>query len=124
MRSVYDQDPTAFKPCMAFTSRIGRFELPKWADVVKTSKAKELPPYAARSFLAHGSRTEDPDWLYVRTASMVRKIYIRKGMGVGHWAVALEPRMHEVPSRRSMVARSVVALAPTSSPLGWLALMA
>ena len=26
---------------------------------------------------------EDPDWLYVRTASMVRKIYIRKGMGVG-----------------------------------------
>ncbi len=25
----------------------------------------------------------DKDWLYVRTASMVRKIYIRKGMGVG-----------------------------------------
>lgn len=25
----------------------------------------------------------DEDWLYVRTASMVRKIYIRKGMGVG-----------------------------------------
>merc|ERR1711879_361678 len=25
----------------------------------------------------------DPDWLYVRTASMVRKIYIRAGMGVG-----------------------------------------
>ncbi|CAJ1441998.1 unnamed protein product [Effrenium voratum] len=49
---------------------MGRFELPKWADVVKTSKSKELPPY-------------DPDWLYVRTASMVRKIYIRKGMGVG-----------------------------------------
>lgn len=24
--------------------RQGRFELPKWADVVKTSKAKELPP--------------------------------------------------------------------------------
>lgn len=29
---------------------------------------------------------EDPDWLYVRTASMVRKIYIRKGMGVGRLA--------------------------------------
>ena len=27
--------------------------------------------------------SQDPDWLYVRTASMVRKIYIRKGMGVG-----------------------------------------
>merc|ERR1712190_497701 len=50
--------------------RQGRFEIPKWADIVKTSKHKELPPY-------------DPDWLYVRTASMVRKIYIRAGMGVG-----------------------------------------
>merc|ERR1712014_155251 len=48
----------------------GRFEIPKLADVVKTGKAKELPP-------------NDPDWLYVRTASMVRKIYIRGGSGVG-----------------------------------------
>ena len=30
---------------MACATR-GRFELPKWADVVKTSKAKELPPSA------------------------------------------------------------------------------
>merc|ERR550514_1964214 len=50
--------------------RQGRFEIPKWADVVKTGRAKELPP-------------NDPDWLYVRTASMVRKIYIRGGSGVG-----------------------------------------
>eukprot|EP00747_Dinoflagellata_sp_TGD_P161561 gnl/TRDRNA2_/TRDRNA2_178138_c0_seq1.p2 gnl/TRDRNA2_/TRDRNA2_178138_c0~~gnl/TRDRNA2_/TRDRNA2_178138_c0_seq1.p2 ORF type:complete len:160 (-),score=44.50 gnl/TRDRNA2_/TRDRNA2_178138_c0_seq1:63-542(-) len=50
--------------------RQGRFEIPKWADVVKTGVSKELAPY-------------DPDWLYVRTASMVRKIYIRGGSGVG-----------------------------------------
>merc|ERR1712060_692471 len=50
--------------------RQGRFEIPKWADVVKTSVAKELPP-------------SNPDWLYVRAASMVRKIYIRGGTGVG-----------------------------------------
>merc|ERR1712070_506372 len=50
--------------------RQGRFEIPKWADVVKTGKQKELAPY-------------DPDWLYVRSASMVRKIYIRGGSGVG-----------------------------------------
>jgi len=50
--------------------RQGRFEIPKWADVVKTSRSRELPPI-------------DPDWLYVRTASMVRKIYIRAGTGVG-----------------------------------------
>ncbi len=33
------------------------------------------------------SDSKDPDWLYVRTASMVRKIYIRKGMGVGYLAI-------------------------------------
>merc|ERR1712226_1258258 len=50
--------------------RQGRFELPKWADYVKTGKFKELAPM-------------NPDWLYVRTASMVRKLYIRGGIGVG-----------------------------------------
>ena len=50
--------------------RQGRFEIPKWADVVKTGVNRELAPY-------------DADWLYIRTASMVRKIYIRGGTGVG-----------------------------------------
>merc|ERR1712100_710568 len=50
--------------------RQGRFEIPKGADVVKTAKHKELAPY-------------DADWLYIRSASMVRKIYIRGGSGVG-----------------------------------------
>mmetsp|Transcript_63329 Transcript_63329/g.141065 ORF Transcript_63329/g.141065 Transcript_63329/m.141065 type:complete len:161 (+) Transcript_63329:82-564(+) len=69
--TVKDVEPEKFiKSFSQHLKRQGRFELPKWADVVKTSKAKELPP-------------SDPDWLYVRTASMVRKIYIRKGMGVG-----------------------------------------
>eukprot|EP00439_Symbiodinium_sp_Y106_P069964 s736_g12.t1 len=69
--TVKDVEPEKFiKAFSQHLKRQGRFELPKWADVVKTSKAKELPPM-------------DPDWLYVRTASMVRKIYIRKGMGVG-----------------------------------------
>jgi small subunit ribosomal protein S19e len=30
-----------------------QLQLPAWVDIVKTSKAKELPPY-------------DPDWYYVR----------------------------------------------------------
>merc|ERR1719428_1910578 len=50
--------------------RQGRFEMPKWGDLVKTGLGKELAPY-------------DPDWLYVRTASIVRKVYIRNGTGVG-----------------------------------------
>eukprot|EP00933_Yihiella_yeosuensis_P006875 TRINITY_DN1116_c3_g1_i1.p1 TRINITY_DN1116_c3_g1~~TRINITY_DN1116_c3_g1_i1.p1 ORF type:complete len:162 (-),score=50.46 TRINITY_DN1116_c3_g1_i1:130-615(-) len=69
--TVKDVEPAMFiKAFSQHLKRQGRFEIPKWADCVKTSKAKELPP-------------SDPDWLYVRTASMVRKIYIRKGMGVG-----------------------------------------
>ena len=54
----------------------GRFELPKWADVVKTSKAKELPPSDARPVVwtplalkVHGNPVEiwwnlDISWKY------------------------------------------------------------
>merc|ERR1719476_1056990 len=67
------KDVEAAKFIVAFAQHLkrqGRFEIPKWADVVKTSRAKELPPL-------------DADWLYTRTASMVRKVYIRAGTGVG-----------------------------------------
>ncbi|KAJ4767850.1 40S ribosomal protein S19 [Rhynchospora pubera] len=45
-------------------------ELPHWTDIVKTARFKELAPY-------------DPDWYYIRAASMARKIYLRHGIGVG-----------------------------------------
>ncbi|KAJ4892664.1 40S ribosomal protein S19-1 [Raphanus sativus] len=45
-------------------------ELPSWTDIVKTGKLKELAPY-------------DPDWYYIRAASMARKVYLRGGLGVG-----------------------------------------
>eukprot|EP00406_Dinophysis_acuminata_P051458 CAMPEP_0179302956 /NCGR_PEP_ID=MMETSP0797-20121207/48332_1 /TAXON_ID=47934 /ORGANISM="Dinophysis acuminata, Strain DAEP01" /LENGTH=152 /DNA_ID=CAMNT_0021012503 /DNA_START=38 /DNA_END=493 /DNA_ORIENTATION=+ len=71
VKTVKDVRPETFIAAFAqHLKRQGRFEIPKWADVVKTSKSKELPP-------------SDPDWLYVRAASMVRKIYIRGGVGVG-----------------------------------------
>ncbi|MBA0857855.1 hypothetical protein Goshw_018217, partial [Gossypium schwendimanii] len=47
-----------------------QIELPPWTDIVKGGKLKELPPY-------------DPDWYYIRAASMARKIYLRGGLGVG-----------------------------------------
>lgn len=37
---------------------------------MKTAKFKELAPY-------------DPDWYFIRAASMARKIYLRQGIGVG-----------------------------------------
>ena len=50
--------------------RQGKLEVPKWVDYVKTSPAKELAPY-------------DPDWFYVRCASIARKVYLRPNTGVG-----------------------------------------
>ncbi|KAJ6808401.1 40S ribosomal protein S19-like [Iris pallida] len=47
-----------------------QMELPHWTDIVKTGRFKELASY-------------DPDWYYIRAASMARKIYLRQGLGVG-----------------------------------------
>ena len=47
-----------------------KFVLPKWVDLVKTGVRKELAPY-------------DPDWYYIRAASVARKIYLHKGLGIG-----------------------------------------
>eukprot|EP00392_Amoebophrya_sp_AT5.2_P010091 g10144.t1 len=58
---------TAFAKHM---KRQGKFELPKWADVVKTGVSRELPPM-------------DQDWLYIRAASVARYVYNRGGSGVG-----------------------------------------
>jgi len=51
----------------------GKFELPDWHDIVKTSVGRELAPL-------------DPDWYYVRAASLLRRVYLRGGTGVGGFA--------------------------------------
>ncbi|XP_057487917.1 40S ribosomal protein S19-3-like [Actinidia eriantha] len=58
------------KAYSAHLKRSGKMELPEWTDIVKTGTFKELAPY-------------DPDWYYIRAASMARKIYLRGGLGVG-----------------------------------------
>mmetsp|Transcript_1233 Transcript_1233/g.2497 ORF Transcript_1233/g.2497 Transcript_1233/m.2497 type:complete len:156 (-) Transcript_1233:129-596(-) len=47
-----------------------KFELPVWADTVKTAVFKEMCP-------------ADEDWYYIRAASVARKIYLNPGTGVG-----------------------------------------
>ncbi|KAK4601111.1 hypothetical protein RGQ29_010616 [Quercus rubra] len=70
-RTVKDVSPHEFvKSYAAHLKRSGRVELPEWTDLVKTATFKELAPY-------------DPDWYYIRAASMARKIYLRGGLGVG-----------------------------------------
>ncbi len=39
-------------------------------DLIKTGSYKELAPY-------------DPDWYFVRAASVARKIYLKQGIGIG-----------------------------------------
>ncbi|KAK1861661.1 hypothetical protein I4F81_004242 [Pyropia yezoensis] len=65
----------------AHLKRVGNLELPKWVDVVKTATFKELAPY-------------DPDWYYIRVASLARKVYLRSGTGVGAFTKVYGGRMH------------------------------
>ncbi|KAH9778062.1 hypothetical protein WN944_013894 [Citrus x changshan-huyou] len=70
-KNVKDVSPHEFvKAYAAHLKRSGKIELPTWNDIVKTGTLKELAPY-------------DPDWYYIRAASMARKIYLRGGLGVG-----------------------------------------
>mmetsp|Transcript_17508 Transcript_17508/g.27435 ORF Transcript_17508/g.27435 Transcript_17508/m.27435 type:complete len:216 (-) Transcript_17508:172-819(-) len=60
-----------------FVRRLGHYlkkskkvELPEWVDFVKTGYSKELPP-------------NTQDWLYIRMASIIRRVYMRCPSGVG-----------------------------------------
>merc|ERR1712028_190066 len=58
------------KACADFLKRQPKFDVPKYHDIVKTAVVKEFAPY-------------DEDWFYIRSASVLRKVYLRKGTGVG-----------------------------------------
>lgn len=49
--------------------KVEAVKAPKWAVFIKTSPGKERPP-------------ERPDWWYIRTASILRKIYLKGPIGV------------------------------------------
>merc|ERR1712188_360102 len=74
--TVKDVPADAFiKKCADFRKRQPKFQVPKWADLVKTGHFKELAPYSE-------------DWFYIRAASVVRRVYLRQGIGSGalrHW---------------------------------------
>ncbi|KAJ2230014.1 Protein component of the small (40S) ribosomal subunit [Coemansia sp. RSA 1722] len=69
--TVKDVNAQAFiKAYAAHLKKSGKLEVPAWTEYAKTGSYKELCP-------------QDPDWFYVRAASVARKIYIRGGLGVG-----------------------------------------
>ena len=47
-----------------------KLKVPEFVEIVKTSKGHELGP-------------TDPDWFYVRSASVARHVYLRPNVGVG-----------------------------------------
>merc|ERR1711962_1706797 len=57
---------------VAFAAHLkkSKLKVPEFVEIVKTSKAHELRPL-------------DPDWFYVRAASVARHVYLRPNVGVG-----------------------------------------
>ena len=60
----------AVKGVAEFLKKSGKLKVPDQMDIIKTAKFKELAPY-------------DPDWFYIRCASILRHLYHRSPAGVG-----------------------------------------
>jgi len=69
--TVKDVDQAAIvKAVSVFLKKSGKLKVPEQMDIIKTAKFKELSP-------------DDPDWFYVRCASILRHLYHRSPAGVG-----------------------------------------
>eukprot|EP01004_Peranema_trichophorum_P010441 NODE_9237_length_609_cov_408.450617_g8605_i0.p1 GENE.NODE_9237_length_609_cov_408.450617_g8605_i0~~NODE_9237_length_609_cov_408.450617_g8605_i0.p1 ORF type:complete len:157 (+),score=35.03 NODE_9237_length_609_cov_408.450617_g8605_i0:68-538(+) len=68
---VKDVDANRFiRTYAAYLKKAGKLEIPAYVDVVKLSSANELAPL-------------NPDWFYIRTAAIARRVYLYPGVGVG-----------------------------------------
>merc|ERR1712098_988338 len=71
MPNVKDVDAAQFINAYAqHLKRSGKIEMPTWVDIVKTGAFKEQAPY-------------DPDWWYIRAATLARHVYLHMSVGVG-----------------------------------------
>ncbi|VDN31218.1 unnamed protein product [Cylicostephanus goldi] len=69
--SIKDVDQhEAVKQIAHFLKKSGKVKVPEWSDIVKLGANRQLAPV-------------DPDWYYIRTASIARRLYIRSPVGVG-----------------------------------------
>jgi small subunit ribosomal protein S19e len=70
MATLYDANPSELIVAAAAELKKKKaMQIPDWAKVVKTGPAQERPP-------------EDPDWWYMRSASILRKVYLQGPIGV------------------------------------------
>lgn len=68
MKNIYGYDQTAVINALAEQLK-HMIKPPEWAGFVKTGVHKERPP-------------ENPDWWFVRAASILRKVYLKGPIGV------------------------------------------
>lgn len=70
-RIVHTQDPQQFNAALAEALKsVKELKAPEWVSLVKSGVSKERVP-------------ADPDFWYVRTASVLRQLYIQGVVGVG-----------------------------------------
>lgn len=70
MTTVYDVPPHDLIAAIAQELKAaGKVQPPEWAEFAKTGVNKEMPPL-------------NPDWWYIRCASVLRRIYIDGPVGV------------------------------------------
>ena len=70
-RTIFTKDPVKFIPALAEALKnIPEFQVPEWANYVKTCVSRERPPAM-------------DDFWYTRAASILRQLYIKGVVGVG-----------------------------------------
>jgi len=70
-RTIFTKDPVKFIPALAEALKnVAEFEVPEWANYVKTGVSRERPPAM-------------DDFWYTRAASILRQLYIKGVVGVG-----------------------------------------
>ena len=70
-RTIFTKDPVKFIPALAEALKnVPEFEVPEWANYVKTGVSRERPPVM-------------DDFWYTRAASILRQLYIKGVVGVG-----------------------------------------
>ncbi|MHA1589880.1 MAG: 30S ribosomal protein S19e [Candidatus Njordarchaeales archaeon] len=72
MLTPYDVPPSyLIKKLAERLKQIPQIRMPEWAKFVKTGPHRERPPI-------------QPDWWYLRAASVLYQVFIRGPIGVGH----------------------------------------
>lgn len=70
-RTIFAQDPEKYIPALAEALKaVPEFKAPEWAYYVKSGASRQRPPASA-------------DFWYIRSASILRQLYIKGVVGVG-----------------------------------------